>query len=161
MVPFLLLAAIIQSTLMPLLTVGGAKPDLVLLIVISWSLLRGTGEGVVWGFIGGLCVDLLSGGPFGASSVGMMTVGLLSGQGATNLFKGNLALPVLLVPLGTALYYALIVVVLALTGRAPALDISVTQAILPAAVINLIAMPVVYMFMRWLDRKTERQQISW
>jgi len=115
----------------------------------------------VWGFIGGLCVDLLSGGPFGASSVGMMTVGLLSGQGATNLFKGNLGLPVLLVPLGTALYYALIVVVLALTGRAPALDISVTQAILPAAVINLIAMPVVYMFMRWLDRKTERQQISW
>ena len=159
--PFLLLAAIVQSTLMPLITVGGAKPDLVLLIVISWSLLRGTGEGVVWGFTGGLCVDLLSGGPFGASAVGMMTVGLLSGQGATNLFKGNLLLPLLLVPIGTALYYALILVVLALTGRVPSLDISLNQVIIPAAVVNLIAMPFVYMFMRWLDRKTERRQISW
>ena len=146
---------------MPLVTIGGAKPDLVLLIVISWSLLRGTGEGVVWGFTGGLCVDLLSGGPFGASAVGMMTVGLLSGQGATNLFKGNLLLPLLLVPIGTAVYYALILAVLELTGRAPVLDPILAQAIMPAAVVNLIAMPFVYMLMRWLDRITERQQISW
>jgi rod shape-determining protein MreD len=156
-----MLTAIFQSTVMPLITIGGAKPDLTLLIVISWSLLRGTGEGIIWGFVGGLCVDVLSGGPLGASAIGMMTVSLMSGQGKTNLFKGNLMLPLLLAPVGTIVYYGLVLVVLELTGRSTPVLTTLTQAILPAAVVNLIAMPFVYAFMRWLDRKTERQQISW
>ena len=51
--------AIAQSTVMPHLTIMGVKPDLMLLAVMSWSLLRGSEEGLVWAFIGGLALDLL------------------------------------------------------------------------------------------------------
>lgn len=146
---------------MPLIKVGGAKPDLILLIVISWSLLRGAREGLVWGFVGGLCLDLLSGGPLGASAIALMVVSLLSGQGETNIFRGNLLLPLILAPLGTLVYYGLLLVILELTGRSLALLPSLSHAILPAAIVNFIAMPFVYAFMRWLSQGVERRGTYW
>lgn len=160
-IPLLALAASIQSTIVPLMKLGGAKPDLVLLIVISWSLLRGSREGLGWGFLGGLCLDLLSGGPLGASSIGLMAASLLSGQGETNIYKGNLVLPIVFAVLGTLVYYGTLLVVLELTGRPVALMASLSQVILPAAIINVVAMPFVYALMRWLDRRTERPSVRW
>lgn len=132
-------------------------PDLILLIVISWSLLRGSREGLVWGFVGGLCLDLLSGGPLGASAIALMVVSLLSGQGETNIFKGNLLLPLIIAPLGTLVYYGLLLVILELTGRSLSLLPSSSRVILPAAIVNFIAMPFVYVFMRWLNQRIERR----
>ena len=146
---------------MPLIKVGGAEPDLVLLMVISWSLLRGGREGLVWGFVGGLCLDLLSGGPLGASAIALMVVSLLSGQGETNIFKGNLLLPLIIAPVGTLVYYGLLLVILELTGRSLSLLPSSSRVILPAAIVNLIAMPFVYVFMRWLNQRIERRPTYW
>jgi rod shape-determining protein MreD len=150
----------VQSTIVPLISIGGAKPDLVLLMVVSWSLLQGTKEGIIWGFTGGLCLDLLSGAPLGASAIALMTVSLLSGQGETNLFKGNLFLPLILAPLGTVIYYGLMLVILELTGQSLPLNTSFTQVILPAAIFNLIMMPFVHSFMRWMHGKM-KQQVNW
>ena len=146
---------------MPLIKVGGAEPDLILLIVISWSLLRGGREGLVWGFVGGLCLDLLSGGPLGASAIALMVVSLLSGQGETNIFKGNLLLPLIIAPVGTLVYYGLLLVILELTGRSLSLLPSSSRVILPAAIVNFIAMPFVYVFMRWLNQRIERRPTYW
>lgn len=136
-------------------------PDLILLIVISWSLLRGGREGLIWGFVGGLCLDLLSGGPLGASAIALMVVSLLSGQGETNIFKGNLLLPLIIAPLGTLVYYGLLLVILELTGRSLSLLPSSSRVILPAAIVNFIAMPFVYVFMRWLNQRIERRPTYW
>jgi rod shape-determining protein MreD len=160
-IPLLVLAASIQSTIIPLMKVGGAKPDLVLLMVISWSLLRGSRDGLGWGFIGGLCLDVLSGGPLGASSIALMVASLLSGQGETNIYKGNLLLPIILAVLGTLVYCGILLVVLELTGRPVSLIASISQVILPAAVMNMVAMPFVYALMRWLDQRTERPSTHW
>jgi len=137
---------------MPLFKVGGVKPDLVLLIVISWSLLRGSREGVLWGLFGGLCLDLFSGAPLGASSIGLMTVGLLAGESEANI-KGTLLLPVFLAPLGTVIYYSVLLIVFELTGRPLPIVSSFGQVILPAAVMNAVSVPFIYIFMRWLERR--------
>ena len=138
---------------MHLFKVGGVKPDLVLLIVISWSLLRGSREGIVWGFIGGLCLDLFSGAPLGASAVGLTTVSLLTGQGETNIFKGNVLLPILFAPLGTVIYYGGLLIILELTGQSQPVLSSFSQVILPAAIMNAVTIPFVHMFMHWMERK--------
>jgi rod shape-determining protein MreD len=64
-----LAAALLQSAVVPFISVGGARPNLPFLIAGSWSLAAGAGEGVWWAFIGGLASDLLSGGPLGAFAV--------------------------------------------------------------------------------------------
>jgi rod shape-determining protein MreD len=61
-IPLMLVAAIAQSTLFRHLDLFGAVPNLVLAISVAWTLLRGTHEGLLWAFTGGLALDLLSGG---------------------------------------------------------------------------------------------------
>ncbi|MEZ4636134.1 MAG: rod shape-determining protein MreD [Caldilineaceae bacterium] len=41
------------------------RPDLVLLAVLAWTLFNGGYSGIVWAFVGGLWMDVLSGGPMG------------------------------------------------------------------------------------------------
>ena len=64
-----LAAALLQSAIVPFLSVGEARPNLPFLVAGSWSLAAGAGEAVWWAFIGGLAADLLSGGPLGAFAV--------------------------------------------------------------------------------------------
>ena len=90
-----------------------------------------------------------------------MVVSLLSGQGETNIFKGNLLLPLIIAPVGTLVYYGLLLVILELTGRSLSLLPSSSRVILPAAIVNFIAMPFVYVFMRWLNQRIERRPTYW
>lgn len=64
-----LAAALLQSAVVPFISIGGARPNLPFLVAGSWSLAAGAGEGVWWAFVGGLAADLLSGGPLGAFAV--------------------------------------------------------------------------------------------
>lgn len=61
-----LAAALLQTTVVPFISVGGARPNVPFLVAGSWSLAAGAGDAVWWAFIGGLAADLLSGGPLGA-----------------------------------------------------------------------------------------------
>lgn len=153
--------AIIQSTVMPLVSVGGTKPDLIFLAVVSWSLLRGAEEGIEWGFIGGMFLDVLSGGPFGVSAIALMSVSLLTGLGETNFFRGHFLLPLAVIPFGTIIYYSLILMLLGLLGQSLPWGQSFLRVMLPAALVNLAVMPLVHWGLAWLHRKTGRQQIEW
>ena len=46
-------AALVQSVIGPSLPLVRGRPDLVLVVVLAWSMLRGSGEGAFVGFLGG------------------------------------------------------------------------------------------------------------
>jgi rod shape-determining protein MreD len=104
MLPLLGFMAIIQTTVGPRLAIANVQPDLVLLVVLISTLLFGNREGILWAFAGGLWLDLLSGGPMGASSLALMVAALLAGVGHNRLFRSNLVVPSLATLLGTMGY---------------------------------------------------------
>ena len=71
-----MLAAIglLQTTFVPYLSLLGAKPNLMLLVVVAWTLIAGSREGLWWAFIGGLWLDLLGGSPLGASALALVAL---------------------------------------------------------------------------------------
>ena len=71
-IPFLFLLGIFQATAAPQIRIAGGSLNLLLLCVMSWEQIEARGEGYSWAFIGGLALDLLSGGPFGASVLGLL-----------------------------------------------------------------------------------------
>ena len=79
-IPLLTAVALVQTVLLSQINLWDARPDLMLLIVLVWSVVRSVDEGMVWGFIGGLIVDLLSGGPLGATALALLAVAFLVGQ---------------------------------------------------------------------------------
>jgi rod shape-determining protein MreD len=76
-----LTAALLQGAIGPLAVVGGAFPNMPILVAASWSVAAGAREGLWWAFIAGLATDLLSGGPLGAFTVASLPGVLLVGLG--------------------------------------------------------------------------------
>lgn len=104
MLPLLGFASILQATVLGRFAFAGVKPDLVLLIVLIWTLVHGGASGVVWAFIGGIWLDIFSGGPVGASSLGLMVAAMIASIGYRTLYRYNLLVPLFAVVLGTLAY---------------------------------------------------------
>src|SRR3989337_2411857 len=95
-------AALLQAALGPLAIVGGAFPNMPILVAASWSVATGAREGLWWAFIAGLATDLLSGGPLGAFTVASLPGVLLVGLGERSAARPGPLLTALL-SLGAAL----------------------------------------------------------
>ena len=132
MIPLMAIAALLQSTAFNRLTIGGVKPDLVLLLVVIGTLLYGPRVGVLWAFAGGLFLDILSGGPLGSSSLALMAAAVVAGIGHTTLSRFNVLVPLAAIVFGT-LVYGLVYIgtLLALDVLIDALNISALRRQLP------------------------------
>lgn len=153
--PVLLIgAALLQATLSPYMKVGGVHPDLVLVLVIGWTILRGIEEGAAWALIGGVSLDVLSGAPFGVFSLTMLLVAVVTSLFHGRLFGSSIVLPLLLTfPLSLA-FNGTALIILYLLGHPLALNDAFFFIMVPAAIYNTVVMllifPLLYLLNRWL-----------
>lgn len=160
-VPLLVFVALLQATLMPHLVIWGVFADLPLLLVVSWSLLRGPREGIIWGCIAGVAIDLFSGAPFGAATLALIAVGFLSGLGQRTVFRARAALPLATVFLATILYDLVFLSVVQVSGQPVAWLESLFRLALPSAVLNAVLVPLAFVLMRWLNSRFGREEMEW
>lgn len=162
MIPLSLLLALLQSTTVARFKLAGVKPDLVLLLVVVGALVYGARPAVLWAFIAGIGLDIFSGGPLGASSLALMASALIAGLGHRPFSRFNILVPLTAVALGTLVYAAVYLTILAIldvtgasTLRLPLLD-TVRDIVLPVTVYNtalmLLLLPV-------LNRLPESQDL--
>lgn len=157
----MVVVAILQTTLVPHVAIWGVFADLPLLVVVSWGLLRGPREGILWGFVAGLAVDLFSGAPFGAATLALIAVGLLAGLGAATVFRAHVTLPLLAMFLATIVYDLFFLLVVRISGYPVAWLESLYRIILPSAVLNAVLTPVIFVVMRWLHARFGREDMEW
>lgn len=156
------LAALLESSVLPELTIVGAKPDAVFVMAVVAAMLVGVEEGLVWAFLGGLMLDLI----LPERPVGVTTFSLLVVTGiavvAARLAGQNRRLgAVLLTFVLSFVYEALTIGLLsATTGVHPA-SISMTVIGL-TAVINTILAFIVATLVRWyLIRYAPAERADW
>jgi len=82
-------AGLVQAVLVSSLLVGGGAPDVLLLVVISVGLLRGSVPGALAGFLGGLVIDLLTLDTLGLSSLVLTLAGFWAGRYAETTARGR------------------------------------------------------------------------
>lgn len=71
---FALLAGIAHAAISPVIEVGGVRPNLVLVIVILVTVVRGFGTGIGWAFVAGLSANLLVREPLGGIPLALLLV---------------------------------------------------------------------------------------
>jgi rod shape-determining protein MreD len=151
----LLVIALLQTSAMPSLSLSGVMPDLMLLVVVSWSLLRGTREGLLWALGGGLLLDLLSGGPFGVAVVSLVLSSVIIGMGELNVVRDSLWLPLVASVLATVVYDLAYWAVLQVTGRSLHTVYTLLRVMGPGMMLNALAMYPTYWATRWLSQRTD------
>lgn len=145
---------LIQGTLLARLRLFGASPNLLLVIVVCWSVVRGVSDGLVWAFVGGLGLDVVAGSPLGTLSLALMVPCLLGGLGRRRVFANHLLLPGLILALATPLHGWLILLTQQLRGLPVDWAGATVRVILPELALNLALMLVIYPVLRWLARNT-------
>jgi rod shape-determining protein MreD len=75
----LVVAVLVQSTVLARLTLAGVRPDLLVLAVVSVAVATDPTTGAVFGFVAGLVADLLFDLPVGVSALVYVAVGFAVG----------------------------------------------------------------------------------
>lgn len=154
------LAALLQVSFLPALAVFGVAPDLPLVLVTGWALLRDTRSAALWALIAGIWLDLLAGGPFGSYTLGLLAAAYVSGLGGGTLFRGHIVLPVIMILITTIARSVVHLALLLLSGHdAPPLNITI-QLWLYEAVYNATLMVLLLPALAWLNRITGQTKLS-
>jgi len=159
--PLLAIIALLQATVMPHLVLWGIFPNLSLVFVSSWGLLRGSGEGVIWGFIAGATLDLFSGAPFGTSTLALISVGALSGQAQKSPLHAHVTLPLVTVFVASVLYGFVFLLLRQIGGQTVLWWDTLVRVILPTAALNAVLTPLVFQLLRWVYNRYISQETEW
>ena len=104
---------------------------------------------------------MLSAAPFGTSTLSLLLVTFLSSLGEVTIFRSSLSPSLVASFFGSLLHDLVFLTILQLMGWVVDWPTSLWRLILPAAGLNTALMPVVYVLLRWLHRRTKEAELAW
>ncbi len=157
-IPLFLLLAVAQTAVLSYFPLFGIVVQLPLLVVLSWTLLHGLEEGLVWAFVAGLCVDLFSIGPLGATALAYITAVLVI-SGLNNILPTErFFMPALYAALGSLITWLVYLLFVRLLGYGAAFG-AMTDFI-PMILLNAGFMLPVYWFINIVDRRIRPRRVE-
>lgn len=139
LIPAIMVALIcIQNSLFGFIKILGVKPDIVLIFIICFSLIKGNPECVLVGVFGGILEDIFFGYAFGINSIACMITAYLIGLLEGKLYKDNIFIPVLFVFGGTVVKEFIVYLMLYLTRNDINIMFALNNIILREAIYNVL-----------------------
>lgn len=142
---FMMLAGLfLQVTLLNFFSVFGVKPDLVLILVVFNAFLRGSREGSLVGFLGGLFEDLAAGSYVGMNALSFMAAGYLVGLTESKLYKDSSLIAVFLVWLSSFTAQIINYILLSLMEVYINPGVALFSVFIPTATYTALLVPFIY-----------------
>jgi len=153
-------AAMLQAVIVSSLVLGGGAPDLLLVVVISLGLIRGAVPGAIFGFAGGLLVDLLTLDTLGITSLVLTLAGFWAGRYAETTGRGRGLAPLVAVGAITVLAGVFGFVLHYMLGDDVVARHALVTALAPALVLNLLLALPVHALVRATVHESEAAELS-
>jgi rod shape-determining protein MreD len=145
--PVLLLAAVIDASVLVQLRYLNGQPSLLLMLVVSWALLNDISDALPWAVMGGVLADLLSVTPTGTTSLALSLVVLAVTSIFGRVSRRNVVLPPLAVSMGTVIYVVVLVAVLVVAGWSIPPGGAALRWLLPSLAFNFIGILIIFRIM--------------
>lgn len=144
---------LIQLTLINSVTILGLKPDLILVVVVVFSLLKGEKEGTISGFVSGLLQDIFSIGLLGINALAKTVIGFTCGILKEKIFHEHILfiIPVITF-IASFMQSILIFLLLRAFGTEYNLAWSLKQIALPEALYSSLLSPFIFLAINKLFR---------
>ncbi len=147
-------AAAIQTAVLPMVSFGGFRPDLLLLVVVAFAVQDGPEAGVRIGFVAGLVTDLLlETSAIGVAALTLALVGYIVGAARPYLAPNSLTAPLLLGLLGSAIGSLLLGGLSSILGDADTSFGLLVTAALYVGVVNTVLIGFVLKFTKGLSSR--------
>ena len=147
--PLMALLTVIQTAVLPRFPILEMMPIIPFLVALSWGLLRGINEGLIWGFMAGIFIDLFSIVPVGVSALAFMG-GITAVLFIQRILPiSHFLLPALFAALATLIYLIIYFALLAVFGLG---NLSVATSLLPLILLHAALNLPIYWLMRYTYR---------
>ncbi|TCS81489.1 rod shape-determining protein MreD [Pectinatus cerevisiiphilus] len=149
-----LVAYILQTSLLNLISFHNVSADLLLLLTVSYSLTHGFRRGAFVGFCSGLLQDVASGTFLGFNALSKMVIGFGFGFMLGRVYEKKFILPLLSSILATAVNYLISLLVILMLGYRVNMLHSLYNLLLIPLIYNLCFSYVVHRIVCWLKNKS-------
>jgi len=157
----IVVALVIQLTLINSVTILGIKPDLILIVVVVFSLLKGTKEGTISGFASGLLQDIFSISLLGINALAKTVIGFTCGILKEKIFYEHILflIPVITF-IASFMQSILIFLLLRAFGIGYNLTWSLKQVALPEALYSSLLSPFIFLVINKLFQTIKEQKLK-
>lgn len=132
-----LMLVLVQTSALPLFSLFGGRPDLLLVLLLAWMLARGVDDALPMVTLAGVTLGLLSGGPAGVPLLALALVSLVALSREAHLVQADVL--ALIVGFVATLVYQFAFLVAAFMGaRTVGWGDAFGSAMLPTAIIDAI-----------------------
>lgn len=147
----LIITVFAQATIFPALNLLGIGPNIVLVLVLVWSGMRGASEGLIWAFPLGILLDLLTLDPIGTNGLALIPVALIGGLASRRLLHSGIIIPMLAVVGATVAHQAVGAFIALFTGPHYSLLVTAKLGLL-MTLLNIVVVPPLYLFVQLMER---------
>ena len=154
----LLVAALLQTALLPRWQMLAVTPGLVLVLIMAWSAYRGVPEALAWVLLAGLLLDVLGLDRLGINALALLPVVLIGASTRGRFFTSALVFPMLLAMVATFLYVGTLLLLRQLAGEGGDPGQMLGRVTILQALLNALLVPPVFGLLGWLQR-TEPERL--
>ena len=129
---------LLQSTLFHYLELAGVVPNLLLIVTMSFGLMRGRREGMLVGFFSGLLIDVFFGSVLGPYAFIYMTLGYGNGFFHRIYYVEDVLLPMIMITVNDFLYNTIIYAVFFMLRNKLDFKVYIKDIILPEILYTII-----------------------
>ncbi len=148
--------ALFETSALGSMPVFGVTPNLVLLVVIAWTLARGLNEALPLYAVAGLALGLLSSAPSGTSLLALTAVAALTIAYEQHILGSDLAVGLVIAGAGSLVFDATHLAASFAGGERVLWVDAALQVMIPAAAVNLALFPLFFWAARGLLPERER-----
>ena len=153
----IIICFILQSTLFQYLALAGIVPNLLLIVTLSFGLMRGRREGMLVGFFSGLLIDVFFGQVLGPYAFIYMTMGYINGFFHRIYYVEDVLLPMITIAVNDFIFNVIVYIIFFLLRNRLDFGEYLINIILPEM---LYTMLVTLFFYKLLVRINKRLKIN-
>ncbi|MEP7285688.1 MAG: rod shape-determining protein MreD [Chloroflexota bacterium] len=158
--PLLLIAVILQSTVIPEIRIAGGGPDLILMMVLSWTMLAGLEEGIIWAIVGGVLQDLVTSAPTGTTALALVVVVFLSDLVLGPVSRNNIIFPPIIIAAGTAIFQLVLAILLTVLGHTVSISYTLSTITVPTLLFNVVLILPIFRIMGIIFRMSRPRRVT-
>jgi rod shape-determining protein MreD len=154
--PLVLLLALSEAAVLPMFRISGLQPNLVLVLLVTWLMLRGPKEAFILIAVAGVTLGFVEGAPLGTALLALAPLVLLHEVRGAQLRESGLLMTTLFIVVMTFTFHTIYFLVYALFGQSGDPLIALTRVIVPTALLNVVVLLPIYLVISLSSQEARR-----
>ena len=152
-IAFIIFAFSLQICIFPFIPFLYAAPNLLIILTFTYGFSLGVEEGMLYGVICGILMDLYFSGPFGFFTLLFLWIGFVNGKLTAYFYEEYIFLPFIVCTISEIVYNVFIYIFRFFIREKYDVLYYLKNIVIPEVIITLIFTLLLYRFLLWYNKK--------